>query len=614
MTELLRLQENNQLPSSVSGEDMMKLIEDQCKSSLRVQNWQRQLEEYKDPEFLPQLNLYNLVWEVSNSLKKRDIEFEARQFLKSRKTRPPHFSNPVIIRLAQEYSSILKEQQKQPLTSKRLGPLEVVLEVAPKVLQGFWLPPEDTCLNMPSQHLSVLAVSLTKAVDDKVSKLLPSLLREVSFSRSTRDKLVQSIQDNVRTSFTPAVLMEKISCFAVDLMNCISTIASNKICELFQPQISTKEPNTVAQEVKKEPHQESAFTPPPPAPPVTPPAEPAVVLGGEGLSQVPTIPPDTVTPVIDNMKTTKEKSNAPKGIYKPIKELFQTPIYEVSQQCCWQTDSYIVETAVMTELLRLQENNQLPSSVSGEDMMKLIEDRCKSSRMQYWEFQLEPYYNPEFLPQLNLYNLVWEVSNSLRKRDIEFEARQFLKSPKTRPPKFRDPGIISFAQEFSSILKEQQKQPLTSKRLGPLEVVLEVAPKVLQGFWLPPEDTCLNMPSQHLSVLAVSLTQAVDDKVSKILPSLLLEVSFTRSTRDKLVKSIQDSVRRIFTPPSLMEKISCFAVDLMNSITTIASNKICELFQPQISTKEPNTVAQEVKKEPHQESAFTPPPPASPTT
>ncbi|XP_035033942.2 uncharacterized protein LOC118121844 [Hippoglossus stenolepis] len=190
-----------------------------------------------------------------------------------------------------EYSSILKEQQQQPLASKHLGPLEVV----PKVLQGFWLPPEDTCLNMPSQHLSVLAVSLTKAVEDMVSKLLPSLLREVSFTRSTRDKLVQSIQDSVRQSFTHPVLMEKISCCAVDLLS-MTTIATKNICELFQPQISTKEPNTVAEEVKQEPHQESAFTLPLPAPPVTPPAEPAVVLEGEDLSHVPIIPPAPVTP------------------------------------------------------------------------------------------------------------------------------------------------------------------------------------------------------------------------------------------------------------------------------------------------------------------------------
>ncbi|CAB1445595.1 unnamed protein product [Pleuronectes platessa] len=62
---------------------------------------------------------------------------------------------------------------------------------------------------------------------------------------------------------------------------------------------------------------------------------------------------------------------------------------------------------------------------------------------------------------------VWEVSNSLKKRAIEFEARQILKSPKTRPPQFKDPRIISLAQEYSSILKEQQQPPLTSKHLGP---------------------------------------------------------------------------------------------------------------------------------------------------
>ncbi|XP_069367833.1 uncharacterized protein [Paralichthys olivaceus] len=563
MTELLRLQETNQLPSSVSGEDMMNLIEEESKASLRVRLWQFQLEDYKDPEFLP---LLNLVWEVSNSLKRRDIEFEARQFLKSPKIIPPEFRNPSIISLAQKFSSLLKELQRQPLTAKHLGPREVVLEVVPKVLQGFWLPPEDTCLNMPSEHLSVLAVSLTRAVEDKVSKLLPSLLREVSFTRSIRDKLVQSIQDSVTQSFSRPVLMKKISCFASDLIKSITTIATKNICELFQPQISTKEPNCVAEEVKQEPHQESAFTPPPPAP-VTPPAEPAVVLED----------------------ATIEKSDTTKGIYKPIKELFQMPVYEMSQQCCWHNISYIGQTAVMTELLRLQETNQLPSSVSGEDMMNLIEEESNASqRVQLWQFQLEDYKDPEFLPLLNL---VWEVSNSLKRRDIEFEARQFLKSPKTIPPEFRNPSIISLAQNFSSLLKELQRQPLTAKHLGPREVVLEVVPKVLQGFWLPPEDTCLNMPSEHLSVLAVSLTKAVEDKVSKLLPSLLREVSFTRSTRDKLVQSIQDSVTQSFSRPVLMKKISCFASDLIKSITTIATKNICELFQPQISTKEPISFA-----------------------
>ncbi|XP_069384996.1 uncharacterized protein [Paralichthys olivaceus] len=555
MTELLRLQENNQLPSSVSGEDMVNLIEEESKKSLRVQFWEFQLEDYKDPEFLPLLKLFNLVWEVSNNLKKRDIEFEARQFLKSPKTIPPKFNNPGILSLAEKFSSILKERHQQPLTSKHLGPREVVLEVVPKVLQGFWLPPEGTGMNMPSQHLSVLAVSLTKAVEDEVSKLLPSLLREVSFTRSTRDKLVRSTLDIVTQSFTPPVLMEKISCFAADLMKSITTVATRNICELFQPQISTKEPNTIVEEVKQEPHQESELTPPPPAP-VTPPAEPAVVLE----------------------VTTTVKSDATKGLYKPIKELFQTPVYELSQQCCWHTLSYKVQTAVMTELLRLQENNQLPSSVSGEDMMNLIEEKSKTSlRVRLWQFQLEDYNNPEFLPLLNL---VWEVSNNLKKRDIEFEARQFLKSPKTIPPRFSNPGILSLAEKFSSILKERHQQPLTSKHLGPREVVLEVVPKVLQGFWLPPEGTGMNMPSQHLSVLAVSLTKAVEDKVSKLLPSLLREVSFTRSTRDKLVQSILDSVTESFPRPVLMEKISCFAADLIKSITTVATRNICELFQP----------------------------------
>ena len=69
---------------------------------------------------------------------------------------------------------------------------------------------------------------------------------------------------------------------------------------------------------------------------------------------------------------------------------------------------------------------------------------------------------------------------------------------------------------------------------------------------------------------------------------LFIYIAWVTPLRDKLVQSIQDSVGRSFTCPVLMEKISCFAVDRMKSITTIATKNICELFQPQISTKEPN--------------------------
>ncbi|KAG8001009.1 hypothetical protein GBF38_001124 [Nibea albiflora] len=118
--------------------------------------------------------------DVNISMKMSDIEFEVRRLLSTPGAVPPHFQHPKIIRQARMYAKILTEQQQKDSESKLLCPLEVVLEVVPKVLQGFWLPPPNTSFNMPSQQLSKMAVGVTKEVQDRVSKTLSSMLLQAT--------------------------------------------------------------------------------------------------------------------------------------------------------------------------------------------------------------------------------------------------------------------------------------------------------------------------------------------------------------------------------------------------------------------------------------------------
>lgn len=222
-----------------------------------------------------------------------------------------------------------------------------------------------------------------------------------------------------------------------------------------------------------------------------------------------------------------------RGIYQPIKVLFSTPVYERALTICWHLPSYKTNTAMMTELLRLQQEKVLPPEVTAEDMTNLLLEQGKNSlRVQLWEFELEGMDEDVAKPLLRL---VWDVINSLKMRDVVFESRRLLASPHTIPPCFRHPKLLSLAQTYARTLSQLEQD--APKRLQPRDVVMEVAPKVIHGLWLPPASSSLDMPSQQLSTVAVGLTQSVLDRVSKTLSTMLQHVHFSRSVRDQVVDS-----------------------------------------------------------------------------
>ncbi|XP_027136115.1 uncharacterized protein LOC113746052 [Larimichthys crocea] len=310
-------------------------------------------------------------------------------------------------------------------------PMEVVLKVLPKVLQGFWLPPPNTSFNMPSQQLSKMAVGVTKAVQDR--------------------------------GYPQDVLVKRLNSFAAEVLNTITDVAVREICALFQPQTpqavqtTSDEPPapTATQNVfdrsmdETEPEPESAvvFTPPcpltasdePPAHTASPEPDSAVVstppcpltitdeppahtASPEPDSAVVSTPPcpltatdelpaNTASPEPDlavvsalscPLNTTDELpahtailiySNkmsfveGSRGIYRPIRVLFDTPIYERALQICWHLPSYKSMIALMSQLLRLQQKNQLPSEVTAEKMSELLVEQSKETlRVQLWEF------------------------------------------------------------------------------------------------------------------------------------------------------------------------------------------------------------------------------------
>ena len=48
-----------------------------------------------------------------------------------------------------------------------------------------------------------------------------------------------------------------------------------------------------------------------------------------------------------------------RGIYRPIRVLFDTPIYERALQLCWHMKSYETNIALVIELLRLQREKRI---------------------------------------------------------------------------------------------------------------------------------------------------------------------------------------------------------------------------------------------------------------
>ncbi|KAI3361515.1 hypothetical protein L3Q82_013662, partial [Scortum barcoo] len=271
-------------------------------------------------------------------------------------------------------------------------------------------------------------------------------------------------------------------------------------------------------------------------------------------------------------------------------------------QTCWHMGSYKSQIALMTELLRLQQKNLLPSEVTAEDISQFLVEESKSTlRVQLWEFELEDY-DVDVRPLLRM---VWEVNTSMKMRDIEFEARRLLNSPEAAPPQFQSSARHRYIRPRS--LTEQQQEARCPKLLSSREVVIEVVPKVLQGFWLPPPTTFLNMPSQQLSTMAVGVTKAVEDRVATAMSSILCQVPFSRSIRDNLVLSIQEKVRQGHAQEVLVKKLNCFATEVLNIIADVAAREICALFQPQTHANIQAAVSEQVQQP---TSAAVSPPPA----
>ncbi|KAG7499639.1 hypothetical protein JOB18_044459 [Solea senegalensis] len=279
------------------------------------------------------------------------------------------------------------------------------------------------------------------------------------------------------------------------------------------------------------------------------------------------------------------------GTYRPIRVLFETPIYERALQTCWHLPAYKIKVGLVAELLKLQQEKRIPSEVTVEDMTQLLMEKSKGTlRVQLWEFELEGY-DAEVTALLNL---VWEVNNSMLNRDVVFEARKLLKSPDEFPASYKNHKFVSMAREYGEILTEKLQVTPCSKLLGPHDVVMEIVPKVLQGLWLAPPTAFLNTPSQYLSKMAVGVTKAVWDHVTTALPSVIHQVTFSTSIRDDIVLSIQEKVKRM-NPHALLRrrKLDCFDAQLLDQIANVATSEICALFQSNTAIQEDSPQSQD---------------------
>lgn len=273
-----------------------------------------------------------------------------------------------------------------------------------------------------------------------------------------------------------------------------------------------------------------------------------------------------------------------RGLYRPIRVLFETPIYERAKQICWHTQAFKTKVAFMTELLHLQQNNQLPPEVTAEAMSDLmVRDSQKTLRVQLWDFELEDF-DEEVKPLLKL---VWEVNTSMMRRDVEFKAKRLLDSPDAMPSSFRHPKITSQAHEYGRILIQQLQRAPDTRKLSPQEVVVDLVPKVLQGFWRPKKTVSRDMPSEKLCEMAVSVTKAVLDQVSASLSTTLHQVNFPRSVRDDMVHAIDHKVRQKYPEDTLRRKLNSFEVEVLNIITSVTAKSICVLFEPQTQEDRP---------------------------
>lgn len=273
-------------------------------------------------------------------------------------------------------------------------------------------------------------------------------------------------------------------------------------------------------------------------------------------------------------------------VYTPVRMLFNMPLFEQALHTCWHLPSYRTQIALVTEFLKLQQQHNIPCEVTVEDMIDLLEKKNKESlRVQLWELELEHVKDKEAKPLLEL---VWAVIKSLRRSDVEFEARRLLEAPEDVPASMQQPKLRDLAQEYSRTLTEQLKEDPMSSLLSPLEVVVEVVPKVFHTLWEPPRNTYLNMPSQQLSPIAVGLTKAVLDLVSSALTAGE-QAAFSRSIRDGVVQMIEERVRLCESPSAevLRMKLNTFDPQMLSTITDAAASEIVKLFKPQADAEAP---------------------------
>lgn len=139
-----------------------------------------------------------------------------------------------------------------------------------------------------------------------------------------------------------------------------------------------------------------------------------------------------------------------------------------------------------------------------KDMTVLPLEQSKGTMIvQLWELELEDFDNDDkvlFSRRCGRTSTVWKWERLCLKPEG---------SPKHMPPCFQHPKIVNLKIKlmFGRSLTEHLKATPSSKLLSPQDVMLDVVPGVLQGFWVPPRSTFPNMPSQRLSEMAVGVTK-----------------------------------------------------------------------------------------------------------
>lgn len=128
-----------------------------------------------------------------------------------------------------DYVEILKDKQQEPQNTKLLTAQEVVIEVVPCVLQGFWELPLCPLLNMALQSWPHQGHSGSRLQN------CHSTESQFIFSRSIRDDMVQSILREIREEYPQEILLNNIANFAPVLLKMIADVAKNLVSNIFKP-------------------------------------------------------------------------------------------------------------------------------------------------------------------------------------------------------------------------------------------------------------------------------------------------------------------------------------------------------------------------------------------